>query len=174
MDLRTIQRPLKERYRSDPSSSRITLRASGSETETPIACSVDLGRAIYEAQAHAGVGGAGTGACSGDLLLGALAACAQLTCQMVATAMGVPTERIEVIVEGDLDLGATLGIKRDVPVGFESIRTRFEIDAPDATAEQLAALQEKTGQYCVVLQTLLRPPPIEAEWVCGSPSRGPG
>src|ERR671911_2975705 len=125
-----MQKPLKEKYRNEPGSSRITLAARASQQDAPISCSVDIGRAIYEAQAHPGVGGAGTGACSGDLLLGALAACAQLTCQMVATAMGVPTERIEVIVEGDLDLGATLGIKRDVPVGFESIRTRFEIDAP--------------------------------------------
>src|ERR671921_929254 len=124
MDLRELQRPLKERYRSDPSASRITLTARGGEASErmPTECSIDLGRAIYEAQAHAGVGGAGTGACSGDLLLGALAACAQITCQMVATAMGVPTRRIEVLVEGDLDLGGTLGIARDVPIGFESIR----------------------------------------------------
>src|SRR5690349_15327921 len=99
MDLRSIQKPLKDKYRSDPSTSQITLTARGSQTDMPITCSVDLGRAIYEAQAHSGVGGAGTGACSGDLLLGALAACAQITCQMVATAMGVPTNHIEVIVE---------------------------------------------------------------------------
>jgi uncharacterized OsmC-like protein len=164
MDLRALQRPLKERYRADPTSSRITLRARGAQTDTPISCSVDLGRAIYDAQAHAGVGGAGTGACSGDLLLGALAACAQITCQMVATAMGIPTRRIEVIVEGDLDLRGTLGIARDVPIGFESIRTRFEIDAPDATAEQLAALREKTEQYCVVMQTLTQPAALSTEW----------
>ena len=94
MDVRTLQKPLKDRYRSDPASSRITLTARGSQVDAPIACSVDIGRAAYEAQAHAGVGGAGTAACSGDLLLGALAACAQITCQMVATAMGVPTRRI--------------------------------------------------------------------------------
>jgi uncharacterized OsmC-like protein len=164
MDLRALQRPLKERYRADPTSSRITLQARGAQTDAPISCSVDLGRAIYDAQAHAGVGGAGTGACSGDLLLGALAACAQITCQMVATAMGIPTRRIEVIVEGDLDLRGTLGIARDVPIGFESIRTRFEIDAPDATAEQLAALREKTEQYCVVMQTLAQPPALATEW----------
>ena len=164
MDLRTLQRPLKERYRADPTSSRITLRARGEQTDAPIACSVDLGRAIYAAQAHGGVGGAGTGACSGDLLLGALAACAQITCQMVATAMGIPTERIEVIVEGDLDLGGTLGIKKDVPVGFETIRTRFEIEAPNATPEQLAALREKTEQYCVVMQTLRQPAALQTEW----------
>lgn len=164
MDLRALQRPLKERYRAEPVSAQITLRARGSQGEAPIACSVDLGRAIYEAQAHAGVGGAGTGACSGDLLLGALAACAQVTCQMVATAMGIPTERIEVLVEGDLDLRGTLGLARDVPVGFQAIRTTFEIDAPAATPDQLAALRAKTEQYCVVLQTLARPPAVQADW----------
>ena len=164
MDLRTLQRPLKERYRADPTSSRITLVARGSQTDAPISCSVDLGRAVYEAQAHGGVGGAGTGACSGDLLPGALAACAQITCQMVATAMGVPVERIEVTVEGDLDLRGTLGIAKDVPVGFDAIRTRFDIRAPDATPEQLAALREKTEQYCVVFQTLQAPPPMTTEW----------
>ena len=164
MDLRSVQKPLKDKYRSEPGSSRITLRARGSQTDTPIACSVDIGRAVYEAQAHAGVGGSGTAACSGDLLLGALAACAQVTCQMVAEAMGIETERIEVEVEGDLDLAGTLGVSRDVPVGFERIRTRFEIGAPGATEEQLDVLRRKTEQYCVVFQTLLRPPELETEW----------
>ena len=158
------QKPLKGKYRSEPGSSRITLRARGSQTGTPISCSVDIGRAVYEAQAHAGVGGPGTAACSGDLLLGALAACAQVTCQMVAEAVGIEAERIEVEVEGDLDLAGTLGVSRDVPVGFERIRTRFEIDAPGATEEQLDALRRKTEQYCVVFQTLVRPPQLETEW----------
>jgi uncharacterized OsmC-like protein len=164
MDLRSIQKPLKDQYRSDPNSSKITLTAKGGQTDAPIACSVDLGRAIYQAQAHSGVGGAGTGACSGDLLLGALAACAQITCQMVATAMGIATKTIEVVVEGDLDLRGTLGIAKDVPVGFENIRLRFNIVAPDATAEQLQALHEKSEQYCVVMQTLVKPPRIETSW----------
>src|SRR5919204_318697 len=140
MDLRAVQAPLKERYREDENASKITLTARGSETaDGPISCSVDIGRALYEAQAHAGVGGAGTGACSGDLLLGALAACAQLTCQMVATAMGLAIERIAVSVEGDLDLRGTLGLADDANVGFEAIRLRFDIDAPDASAQQLEA-----------------------------------
>jgi uncharacterized OsmC-like protein len=159
-----MQRPLKEKYRSEPGSSRITLQARGSQTDTPISCSVDIGRAVYEAQAHAGVGGAGTAACSGDLLLGALAACAQVTCQMVAEAMGMETERIEVEVEGDLDLAGTLGVSKEVPVGFERIRTRFEVVAPEATEEQLDNLRSKTEQYCVVFQTLTRPPELETEW----------
>src|SRR5690349_2219003 len=129
MDIRTLQKPLKEQYRNDPNASRITLRAKGSQTDVPVSCSVDIGRAMYQAEAHKGVGGGG-GACSGDLLLGALAACAQITCQMVAAAMGISTERIEVTAEGDLDLRGTLGITKDVPVGFESIRLRFDVAAP--------------------------------------------
>jgi len=164
MDLRSLQKPLKDRYRSDPKSSVITLRASGSGTGAPVACSIDIGRAVYEAQAHAGVGGPGTAGCSGDLLLGALAACAQITCQMVAAAMEIPTEHIRVSVQGDLDLRGTLGLSREVPVGFEEIRLRFDVDAPGATPEQLTALRAKTEQYCVVLQTLTRPPGIRAEW----------
>jgi uncharacterized OsmC-like protein len=164
MDLRSIQKPLKDRYRSEPGSSRITLSARGEQTGAPIACSVDIGRAIYEAQAHAGVGGAGTAGCSGDLLLGALAACAQITCQMVATAMGIPTEKIAVSVEGDLDLSGTLGISKTVPVGFEEIRLRLDVVAPGASPEQLRALREKTEQYCVVMQTLLRPPAVRTDW----------
>lgn len=164
MDIRSIQKPLKDQYRRDPASSRITLTAKGSENATPLSCSVDIGRAMYQAEAHKSVGGSGTAACSGDLLLGALAACAQLTCQLVATAMGVPTQKIQVTVNGDMDLQGTLGISKTVPVGFESIRVDFKIDAPQATAEQLKALQEKTEQYCVVLQTMLHPPKIEAQW----------
>jgi uncharacterized OsmC-like protein len=164
MDLRSMQKPLKDRYRADPKASRITLTAKGAESGAPIACSVDIGRAVYEAQAHAGVGGEGTGACSGDLLLGALAACAQVTCQMVATAMGIPTKSIAVRVDGDLDLSGTLGISKEVPVGFESIRLKFDVDAPDATPDQLRALAEKTEQYCVVMQTLSKPPAIRVDW----------
>ncbi len=164
MDLRALQKPLKDKYRGDAQASRITLRAQGTQTGAPVACSVDIGRALYEAQAHSGVGGAGTGACSGDLLLGALAACAQITCQMVATAMGIPTQRIEVAAEGDLDLRGTLGIAADVPVGFENIRLHFTITAPGATPEQIAKLREKTEQYCVVMQTLQHPPKISSQW----------
>ncbi len=164
MDIRSIQKTLKEQYRRDPNSSRITITAKGTETGTPLSCSVDLGRAIYAAEAHKGVGGTGTAACSGDLLIGALAACAQLTCQLVATAMGVPIQHIEVTVSGDMDLQGTLGISKEVPVGFQDICVHFNVDAPQATPEQLKALQEKTEQYCVVFQTLLRPPAIETSW----------
>jgi uncharacterized OsmC-like protein len=165
MDLRAVQKPLKEKYRSDPNSSRITLRAQGDQSDTPISCSVEVGQKILEAQAHSGVGGPGTAACSGDLLLGALAACAQLTCQLVATAMGISFEHIRVEVEGEMDLSGTLGISKEVPVGFQDIHARFDINAPDATPDQLAALREKTEQYCVVMQTLINPPRIRTTWL---------
>jgi uncharacterized OsmC-like protein len=164
MDLRAAQEPLKESYRKHPESGRITLTARGATNHTPVACSVDLGRAVYEAQAHAGVGGEGTGACSGDLLLGALAACAQITCQMVAEAMGLELNDIAVTVEGDLDLQGTLGLDREARVGFTDIRVTFAIDAPAATAEQLSALQRKTERYCVVMQTLRTAPAIAIGW----------
>ena len=164
MDLRAIQKPLKEKYRNDPNSSRITLRAQSDQSDTPIACSVEVGQKIFEAQAHSGVGGPGTAACSGDLLLGALAACAQVTCQLVATAMGIPFEHIHVEVEGEMDLSGTLGISKEVPVGFQNIHARFNIKAPDATPDQLAALKQKTEQYCVVMQTLTNPPQIRTSW----------
>ena len=169
-DIRSLQKPLKDQYRRDPQSSKITLTAKGSETSTPLSCSIDIGRAIYQAEAHKGVGGTGTAACSGDLLLGALAACAQLTCQLVATAMGIQTRRIEVTVHGDMDLQGTLGISKEVPVGFEVIRVQFNIDAPQATPDQIRLLQEKTEQYCVVMQTMLHPPKIDSQWIATSPS----
>jgi uncharacterized OsmC-like protein len=165
MDLRSIQKPIKERYREDPEASRITLTARGGVQDAPVSCSVDLGRAIQQAEAHPGVGGPGQAACSGDLLLGALAACAQITCQMVADAMGIEAAGIETVVEGDLDLAGTLGTNREAPVGFAAIRLRFEVDAPGASEEQLQSLMQKTERYCTVLQTLTEPPRIEAQLV---------
>jgi uncharacterized OsmC-like protein len=168
MDLRQTQQPLKERYREEPGAARITLVARGAQGDDPVACSVDLGRAIQQAEAHVGTGGPGTAACSGDLLLGALGACAQLTCQMVAASMGIEARSIEVVVEGDLDLRGTLGVAREAPVGFEAIRVRFEIDAPDASEDELEALQRKTERYCTVLQTLQNAPPIELKRSSGA------
>jgi uncharacterized OsmC-like protein len=164
MDLRALQKPLKDSYRERPEEARFTLTARGSQTDAPVSCSVDLGRALYEAQAHTGVGGPGTAACSGDLLLGALAACAQVTSQMIATAMGIEA-RIEVSVEGDLDLRGTLGIARDIGAGFDAIRLRIDVDAPAATDAELEALHEKTERYCTVLRTLTDPPAIASELV---------
>jgi uncharacterized OsmC-like protein len=164
MDIRQIQAPLREAYRDDPGRSRITLRAAGRPGDAPVACSVEVGRAIHAAEAHPGVGGPGGAACSGDLLLGALAACAQVTCQMVAAARGLPVRSVSVEVEGDIDLQGTLGTRRDVPVGFEEIRLRFAIDAPDLPEEDRAALARSTERYCVVMQTLLAPPRVTTDW----------
>ena len=160
MDLKAIQKPLKERYTAEPDAALVRLSARGAQAGEAVSCSVDLGRIIQEGQAHPGVGGPGTGACSGDLLLGALAACAQVTCQMVATAMGIETERIEVLVEGDVDLRGTLGLSREAPVGFASIDVSFEIEAPNASAAEIAKLIEKSERYCTVLQTLRNPPEV--------------
>lgn len=162
MNLRELQAPIKERYRDDPDAARITLSASGVASGAATSCSVDIGRALYAAGAHPGVGGAGTSACSGDLLLGALAACAQLTCQMVAANMGLEGVEVAVTIEGDLDLRGTLGTP-GVPVGFDAIRLRFAVEG-DVPADRLESLKERTERYCVVLQTLLAPPPIEARW----------
>ena len=162
MSLREIQEPIKVRYREEPDAARITLRATGSTADGAMSCSVDLGRALYAAGAHPGVGGSGTAACSGDLALAALAACAQLTCQMVAANMGHEGVAVSVTVEGDLDLRGTLGTA-DVPVGFEAIRLQFGLSG-DVSAERLEKLKERTERYCVVLQTLLVPPPIEVRW----------
>jgi len=165
VDIRSLQKPFKTQYRADPQSSHITLTAKGGGTNTPLSCSVDIGRAIYQTEAHKGMNRSSTAACSGDLLLGALAACAQLTCQLVATAMGIETRHIAVTVDGDMDLSGTLGISKEVLVGFSAMRVKFEINASSATFEQLQSLQEKTEQYCVVLQTLLHPPKIESTWI---------
>lgn len=162
MTLREIQEPIKAHYRAEPDAARITLRAAGSGADGALSCSVDLGRALYAAGAHPGVGGSGSAACSGDLLLAALAACAQLTCQMVAANMGLEGLTVSVTVEGDLDLRGTLGTA-DVPVGFEAIRVHFGL-AGDVPGERLDKLKERTERYCVVLQTLLVPPRVEARW----------
>jgi uncharacterized OsmC-like protein len=162
MSLREIQQPIKDRYRDDPTAARITLRATGASLGDAMSCSIDIGRALYDAEAHPGVGGAGSAACSGDLLLGALAACAQLTGQMVAANMGLADATVSVTVEGDLDLRGTLGTP-DVPVGFEAIRLRFAVNG-DIDADRFERLKDRTERYCVVLQTLLAPPSIDARW----------
>lgn len=162
MTLRELQRPIKERYRAEPEAAWITLRATGAIADSAMACSVDIGRALYAAEAHPGVGGPGVAACSGDLLLGALAACAQLTCQMVAANMELTDLAVSVTVEGDLDLRGTLGTP-DIPVGFQAIRLRFALSRA-LDPEQLEKLRTRTERYCVVLQTLVSPLSVESEW----------
>ena len=129
----------------------------------PYVCSVETAQGIAEAQAHAGVGGPGTAACSGDLLLGALAACTQITVQMVAAGMGLSLDDVQVEVQGDLDLRGTLGVSREVPVGFSAIRSSVHISG-ELEPEQLKSLQQRTERCCVVLSTLQSPPPVQTEW----------
>lgn len=162
IDLQEEQEPLKSEYETNPEAARITLSATGAEQDDVRACSVDIGRAIYEAELHEGAGGPGAGACSGDLLLGALAACAQLTAQAVAENFGIDVD-ITVEAEGDLDLRGTMGIDDEVPVGFEDIRLDVTVDGEldDGTE---AALRKFTEQYCVVYQTLENPPGVETTW----------
>jgi uncharacterized OsmC-like protein len=156
--LRALQGPLKERYRKEPSSATITLHAAGRATDA-IACKVETGKGLVEAGLHPATGGTGMLACSGDMLLEALVACAGVTLRAVATAIGVELRDARVIAEGDLDFRGTLGVSKEAKVGFERIRLRFELDT-DATAEQRATLLKLTERYCVVLQTLRTPPAI--------------
>ena len=157
-DLRLLQEPLKENYRNEPQKALVTLRAEGQLSEG-IACSVDTGRALVEAGLHPATGGSGTQACSGDMLLQALAGCAGVTFQAVATAFGIKVRDGKVLVEGDIDFRGTLGVSKDCPIGFREIRLRFEIDS-DATPELLEKAIKVTERYCVVLQTLRNAPPI--------------
>jgi uncharacterized OsmC-like protein len=156
-DLRALQGPLKERYREAPGSALITLEADGSLDEG-ISCSVRTGQALVQAGLHPGTGGDGSLACSGDMLLQALAACAGVTMRSVATSMELDVSGT-VHAEGDLDWRGTLGIEKEGPVGFKAIRLRFELESK-ASDDQLERLQELTERYCVVLQTLARTPDL--------------
>jgi uncharacterized OsmC-like protein len=158
--LRETQDPLKARYRDDPDAAVITLAARGALGEG-ITCSVDTGRALAQAGLHPLTGGDGTTLCSGDMLLEALVACAGVTLRAVATSLGVPVEGGSVVAEGELDFRGTLAVDKGAPVGFRSIRLRFELDT-DATEEQLDTLLKLTERYCVVFQTLASPPELSA------------
>jgi uncharacterized OsmC-like protein len=157
--LRALQAPLKDQYKTDPGAALITLKAHGDLGEG-ISCSVDTGRAIAQAGLHPATGGDGTLLCSGDMLLEALVACAGVTLQAVATSLGVPVEGGRVYAEGDLDFRGTLAVDREAPVGFRDIRLRFELDT-SADDEQLASLLKLTERYCVVYQTLASNPALE-------------
>jgi uncharacterized OsmC-like protein len=156
--LRALQAPLKQKYREDPDAAVITLRAAGEATEG-VSCKVETGRALVEAGLHPATGGDGSLACSGDMLLEALVACAGVTLRAVATAIGVDLRRARVTAEGDLDFRGTLGVSKEAPVGFRDIRLHFDLDT-DADEAQRANLIRLTERYCVVLQTLRQPPSI--------------
>ena len=160
-ELRALQAPIKERYRADAGTAVITLRADGRLGEG-VTCSVETGRAMVQAGLHPGSGGNGLAACSGDMLLQALVACAGVTLNAVATAMGITVRGGEVRAEGDLDFRGTLGVAKEAPVGFREIRLRFLLDT-DADRAQLDKLLQLTERYCVVYQTLRAAPPIKVE-----------
>ncbi|HTQ76157.1 MAG TPA: OsmC family protein [Burkholderiales bacterium] len=157
-DLRSIQAPLKDRYRSDPQAALITLRAQGRVGEG-VSCKIETGKALVVAGLHPATGGTGQAACSGDMLLEALVACAGVTLNAVATALGIELRDASLLAEGDLDFRGTLGLSKEVPVGFQDIRLTFTLDT-NASEEQLATLIRLTERYCVVYQTLARPPAI--------------
>jgi uncharacterized OsmC-like protein len=157
-DLRALQTPLKEHYRDSPAAALITLRAQG-RLGDGVTCRIETGKALVAAGLHPATGGTGKSACSGDMLLEALVACAGVTLNAVATALGIELRDAVLNAEGDLDFRGTLGLAKDVPVGFQNIRLRFELDT-DASDEQLATLLRLTERYCVVYQTLAHPPSL--------------
>jgi uncharacterized OsmC-like protein len=160
--LKNLQAPLKQQYRDDPSRALVTLKASGRLDGSGISCRVETGRALVEAGLHPATGGTGLQACSGDMLLEALAACAGVTLRAVATALEIPVRGGTVYAEGDLDFRGTLGVSKETPVGFQTIRVRFQLDT-EATPEQLETLLKLTERYCVVLQTLRSPASVACE-----------
>jgi uncharacterized OsmC-like protein len=158
-ELKSLQSPIKEQYRQQPDTASITLRAEGRIGEG-LTCNVETGKALVEAGLHPATGGNGLSACSGDMLLESLVACAGVTLRAVATALGIPLRDATIRAEGDLDFRGTLAVAKEVPVGFQQIRLRFDLDT-DATAEQLATLLRLTERYCVVYQTLNQSPKID-------------
>ncbi len=160
-ELRQIQAPIKARYKDDPAAARQTFRAVGTLLPDRPSCRIETRFARFDAGLHPAAGGDGSEACSGDMLLEALVACAGVTFNVVATAMAIPFRSAQVIVEGEGDFRGTLGIAKDVPVGVSEIRLRFEIDSP-ASDEQLATLLKLTERYCVIYQTLQHPPKMQA------------
>jgi uncharacterized OsmC-like protein len=165
-ELRALQTPLKDKYRTDATQALITLKAQG-DLDTGISCRVDTGRALVDAGLHPAAGGTGLQACSGDMLLQALVACAGVTLQAVATALEIGLRNGSVRAEGDLDMRGTLGVAKDAPVGFRAIRLQFDLDT-DAPPEQLDTLIRLTERYCVILQTLRAAPPVEVSRAAGA------
>ena len=158
-ELKSLQAPIKERYRHEPKSAMVTLRAEGKIGEG-VTCNIATGKALVEAGLHPATGGNGLSVCSGDMLLEALVACAGVTLRAVATALEIPLRDATIRAEGDLDFRGTLAVSREVPVGFQEIRLRFDLDT-DASEEQIATLLKLTERYCVVYQTLAHPPKID-------------
>ena len=161
-ELRAMQAPIKERYKSDPKTAFITLKAKGTLDDSNIACKVETGRALAIAGLHPATAGSGLELCSGDMLLEALVACAGVTVKAVATALDIPLKSGNVSAEGDLDFRGTLGVAKDAPVGFAQIRLRFDLDT-DAAQDKLDQLLKLTERYCVVYQTIKSGPPVDVQ-----------
>jgi uncharacterized OsmC-like protein len=161
-ELRAMQAPIKDRYKTDPKAAYITLKAKGTLDDSHIACKVETGRALAVAGLHPATGGSGLELCSGDMLLEALVACAGVTIKAVATALDIPLKSGKVSAEGDLDFRGTLGVAKDAPVGFAQIRLRFDLDT-DASQEKLDQLLKLTERYCVVYQTIKNGPPVDLQ-----------
>jgi uncharacterized OsmC-like protein len=159
-ELRALQAPIKDRYKTSPDAAVITLKAKGALDDTNIACKVETGRALAVAGLHPATGGSGLELCSGDMLLEALVACAGVTLKAVATALDIPLKSGAVAAEGDLDFRGTLGVAKDAPVGFKQIRLRFDLDT-DAPQDKLDQLLKLTERYCVVYQTIKNGPPVD-------------
>jgi uncharacterized OsmC-like protein len=158
-ELRALQAPIKQRYRDEPGAALVTLRATGSLGDEAISCKVQTARSLAEAGLHPASGGDGTMLCSGDMLLEALVACAGVTLRAVATALAIPIRNGTISAEGDLDFRGTLGVAKEVAVGFKAIRLKFDLDS-DAPSDQLAKLIDLTKRYCVIYKTLQEPPAI--------------
>lgn len=161
-ELRAMQAPIKDRYKSDPKAAFITLKAKGTLDDGNIACKVETGRALAIAGLHPATGGSGLELCSGDMLLEALVACAGVTVKAVATALDIPLKSGKVSAEGDLDFRGTLGVAKDAPVGFAQIRLRFDLDT-QAPQDKLDQLLKLTERYCVVYQTIKSGPPVDVQ-----------
>ena len=159
-ELRAMQAPIKERYKSAPETALITLKAKGALDDTDIACKVETGRALAVAGLHPATGGSGLELCSGDMLLEALVACAGVTIKAVSTALGILLKSGAVSAEGDLDFRGTLGVDKEAPVGFREIRLHFDLDT-DAPQDKLDQLLKLTERYCVVYQTIAKGPPVD-------------
>ena len=164
--LKALQAPIKQRYREAPDAAVVTLSATGSLDDPGLVCRVDTGAALVQAGLHPATGGDGSQACSGDMLLQALVACAGVTVRAVATALGVELKGGTVTAEGELDFRGTLGVAKEAPVGFRTIRLAFDLET-DADAETLATLHRLTERYCVVYQTLRQPPPMDVSLTAG-------
>jgi uncharacterized OsmC-like protein len=159
-ELRAMQAPIKDRYKSEPGAALITLKAKGTLDDSSIACKVETGRALAVAGLHPATGGSGMELCSGDMLLEALVACAGVTLKAVSTALAIPLKSGTVSAEGDLDFRGTLGVDKEAPVGFRQIRLRFDVDT-DAPQDKLDQLLKLTERYCVVYQTIAKGPPVD-------------